>query len=108
MKKPATDGGPSRNVDQADRQRHPTKLARITQALLTGSLNRFEAEEHGDHCLNSTISRIQSRGVMVARRWERVPTRFGTTAKVLRYWIPPLSSVEAERLIENGSGRISR
>jgi len=36
----------------------PSKMARILLHLLTGaSLNRFEAERLGDHCLNSTMNR---------------------------------------------------
>lgn len=38
----------------------PTKTSRILAYLVAGgSLNRFEAERLGDHCLNSTISALK-------------------------------------------------
>jgi len=53
-----------------------------------GSLNRFEAEDLGDHCLHSTISIIEKRiGLLVSRKWEKIPNRFGTITSVKRYWI---------------------
>ncbi len=65
-----------------------TKLYRIYHALLAGSLNRFEAERIGDHCLHSTVARLQSYGIVIARVNEKVPTNWGKPATVCRYWIP--------------------
>lgn len=40
-----------------------TKEMSILEELRTGrSLNRFEAERLGDHCLHSTISTLRSKG----------------------------------------------
>lgn len=55
-----------------------------------GTLNRFEAERIGDHCLNSTISTIRNRlNIPLADSWERVPNRFGTLTPVKRYLLLP-------------------
>lgn len=62
----------------------------ILNLLKTGSLNRFEAERHGDHCLNSTVSILRNKkGYNILSIRERVPNRFGGTTSVNRYFIPP-------------------
>lgn len=62
------------------------KTETILAALKSGkSLNRFDAEAMGDHCLHSTIARLCSRGHKIIGEWERVPTRFGTQVRVKRY-----------------------
>ncbi len=65
------------------------KWRRILRALLDGSLNRFNAERHGDHCLNSTIAGIKrDHAISIAWTWEDVPALGGTTtARVKRYLI---------------------
>lgn len=67
-----------------------TKIARILAHLLTGaSANRFEAEDLGDHCLNSTISVLANRhGLTFQRQSERVPNRWGLPCLVTRYSLP--------------------
>lgn len=52
-----------------------TKLATILGLLVSGkSLNRFEAEHHHDHCLNSTISALQNvHSITIERERESVP-----------------------------------
>lgn len=63
------------------------KIDRIEAALrLPRGLNRFEAERLGDHCLNSTVSKLRERGVSINSRWETVPSFAGTETRVLRYW----------------------
>lgn len=63
-----------------------TKENTVLGLLRTGcSLNRFEAEELGDHCLNSTISCLRAKGHLFSDEWEIVPTRFGTDVRVKRY-----------------------
>ena len=54
----------------------PTKISRVLAYLLQDrSLNRFEAERLGDHCLHSTISSLtHGYGLKFARKSERVPT----------------------------------
>jgi hypothetical protein len=64
----------------------PTKLERVLNALRGGaSMNRFEAERIGEHCLNSTIAVLRQTGHLISGEWETVPTRFGKPARVLRY-----------------------
>lgn len=65
------------------------KWKRILRALLNGSLNRFNAEKHGDHCLPSTIADIQrEKLISIAWSWEDVPALGGSaTARVKRYWV---------------------
>ena len=49
------------------------------------SLNRFEAERFGDHCLHSTVATLRSKGYLFHDVWEWVPTRFGKEVHVKRY-----------------------
>lgn len=63
-----------------------TKIARILAILRSGrSLNRFEAEVFGDHCLPSSVAVLRAEGNLIHDRWERVPTRYGKKARVKRY-----------------------
>lgn len=67
-----------------------TKLEIILRQLVNGkSLNRFEAEHHHDHCLNSTISTLQNgHGIIIDREREKVPCLLGAaTTSVNRYWL---------------------
>lgn len=67
-----------------------TKLATILAVLVSGrSLNRFEAEHHHDHCLNTTISTLQNgHGIVIERERETVPCLHGTAStSVARYWL---------------------
>ena len=62
--------------------------------------NRFDAEVVGDHCLPSTISDLQKRdGLTFSRKWEKVPNRFGTFTKVMRYWLEGDSLIRARQLM---------
>ena len=65
-----------------------TKYYKIVEHFMSGkSLNRFEAEKLGDHCLNSTVySLCQDYGLQIPRKYEKVTNRFGGTSKVKRYW----------------------
>lgn len=69
----------------------PTKISRILAHLLTGaSVNRFEAERLGDHCLPSTIAVLANRyGLAFQRQQERVPNNWGASCAVTRYSLPP-------------------
>ena len=64
-----------------------TKKARILELLQKRSLNRFEAERYGDHCLNSTISSLRKDGYIIYGVMEKVPNRFGTMTRVMRYFL---------------------
>ncbi|WP_137804030.1 hypothetical protein [Pseudomonas sp. G(2018)] len=66
------------------------KIGRILIHMAMGaSLNRFEAEDLGDHCLNTTISVLGKRfGLIIERHYERVPNRWGKPCRVKRYSLP--------------------
>jgi len=83
-KKPSDSSGKSQRVNQ----KIGTKKFNIIQHFLEGlSLNRFEAEALGDHCLHSTVSDLVHKlGLEIPREWEEVPNRFGSTTRVKRYW----------------------
>ena len=50
----------------------------ILNALVEIPLTRFDAEQLGDHCLNSTISGLSKQhDLELPRRWVKVPNRFG-------------------------------
>ena len=83
-------GTPTTKVlSNSDFNKKIKKTTSILKLLYEGkSLNRFEAEFHNDHCLNSTISAIGKYGIAINREWERVPCLGGkTTCKVKRYWL---------------------
>ena len=67
-----------------------SKIARVLKHLLTGaSLNRFEAERIGDHCLNSTIAVLSNKySLMLKRQPERVPNGWGDPCIAIRYSLP--------------------
>ena len=83
-KKPSDSSGKSQRVNQ----KIGTKKFNIIQYFLKGlSLNRFEAEKLGDHCLHSTVSTlVNTLGLEIHRKWEVVLNRFGGTTRVKRYW----------------------
>jgi hypothetical protein len=68
--------------------RQGTKYSNIIHVFHSGkSLNRFEAENFGDHCLNTTISTISSQlDLEIPRKMEKVPNHFGSLTNVMRYW----------------------
>lgn len=68
------------------------------------SLNRFQAERHGDHCLPTTISDLQKRyGIEFQRQQEKVPTRFGRPTRATRYWLEGEHLEKARRIIRISS-----
>lgn len=75
----------SNNTEEKPKQQG--KSATILSILKSGqSLNRFEAERHGDHALNSTIAELRSKGYQIQSEWELTPTRFGKPVRVKRYF----------------------
>lgn len=78
-----------------------SKNVRILSHLMSGAtLNRFEAETLGDHCLNSTISELANRhGLAFTRQPERVPNRWGKPCRVIRYGLPPSETAMAAKLL---------
>lgn len=77
-----------------------SKQSKMLRYFVTGrSLNVFEAEPLGDHCLNSTVSALANYcGLEFHRQWETVPTRFGVSVRVIRYSLAD-SSMEAAHAI---------
>lgn len=78
---PDQENAPSKNI-------YPqvTKESTILAIMRAGhSLNRFEAERVGDHCLHSTIASLRSKGYQFHDQWEWVNTRFGKEVHVKRY-----------------------
>jgi len=52
------------------------------------TLNRFQAEPLGDHCLHTTISDLQRKyPINFDRQTIKVPNRFGTLTSVKEYWL---------------------
>ena len=67
-----------------------TKLETILLRFVMGrSMNRFEAEDHHDHCLHSTVSTLQNvYGIKIARQSETVPCLRGrSSVRCMRYWL---------------------
>ncbi|CAM5342527.1 helix-turn-helix domain-containing protein [Eoetvoesiella caeni] len=63
-----------------------TKIMTVYETLQKRSLNRFEAERIGDHCLHSTIAVLRADGHKIYSQWEVVETRFKPT-RVKRYFL---------------------
>lgn len=77
-----------------------SKIARILTTLLSGiSLNRFEAERIGDHCLHSTVSVLGKHGLVITRHYERVPNGYGDPCNVKRYRLPTSEHDNARKVL---------
>lgn len=63
-----------------------TKKEAVLDELHKRSLNRFEAERIGDHCLHSTVADLRNDGHNIFAQWEVVETRFKPT-RVKRYFL---------------------
>jgi hypothetical protein len=79
----------------------PNKICRVLAYLITGrSLNRFEAERIGEHCLHSTISRLSNQhGLTFTRQPEAVPNNWGRPCRVIRYSLPAGQRKRAQVLL---------
>ena len=74
------------NAPNKTLRRHDTKESTILAIMRAGqSLNRFEAERLGDHCLPSTIATLRSKGYQFTDEWEWVKTSFNKEVHVKRY-----------------------
>lgn len=105
MKNPATPASVQPGLCNANQQgnyttKPPKKWQRVLAAFLTGrSFNRFEAERQlHDHALHSTVSTLQSMGVVIDRKMECVPGFQGLPTHVCRYRLSP-ASIEAARTL---------
>ena len=81
-----------------------SKIATMLGLLFRGnSLNRFEAENHHDHCLHSTVSTLQNDyGILIARKSETVPCLRGRSrVRCMRYWLDtsPVNTAAARALL---------
>ena len=81
----------------------PSKIARILAYLLTGaSINRFEAEDLGDHCLPSTIAVLadpKRHALIFQRQREKVPNRWGKPGHATRYSLPASERDKARKVL---------
>ena len=77
------------------------KIGRILAVLRSGiSLNRFEAERIGDHCLPSTVSELgRCHGLIIDRHFEHVPNRWGDPCLVKRYNLPSSEYEKADKVL---------
>jgi hypothetical protein len=91
----------SHSHGQSITSKAPTKIARVLEYLLfAGSLNRFEAERIGDHCLHSTISSlVHNYGLFFERTPEKVPNHWGLPCDVIRYSLPLCKQKKANSLL---------
>lgn len=89
--------------------RPDTKEHKILSALAAGrSLNRFEAIRLNDTTLNSTISTLQSKGLFIDRKPEKVPCVNGTkTVMVCRYSLPETEIPKARQLLGLDAGEVA-
>jgi len=103
---PGTAGGGIPGIENNTHRNHttskrPLKWRRVLTALHAGrSFNRFEAERAlADHCLHTTVSVLQGKGLTILRRDEVVPGYAGTPTHVNRYWLAPDSRERAAELL---------
>lgn len=84
-----------------DSSKRPVKWRRVLSAFASGrSWNRFEAErELHDHCLHTTVSTIQQKGIPVSRKDEIVPGYQGIPTHVSRYWLDKEALQRARELL---------
>lgn len=102
---PTKAGSSARNgIESSAKQ---TKATEILLELYAGSLNRFEAERKGDHCLNSTIAELRGKGIQIEDEWEKVPSRGSRGfTNVKRYWVKsePGNLERVRRMLETSQG----
>ena len=96
-------GDISNNIQAANPKpiRKNCKLHAVLAHLARGnSMNRFQAEKicH-DHCLNSTISDIEKRGITVNRKTEVVPGYQNSRVHCTRYWLESEEITKAAKLL---------
>lgn len=103
MKSPlaATSGQGKSHNKRAQLTKPPQKWKRVLAAMAEGrSFNRFEAERAlNDHCLHSTVSTIQTKGIQIERCDEIIPGYQGIPTHVCRYWLEPSERQKAAVLL---------
>ncbi|WP_226506446.1 hypothetical protein [Pseudomonas sp. MWU16-30317] len=80
----------------------PNKICRVLKCLIEGrSLNRFEGERIGDHCLHTTISRLANHySLNFIRVSGAVPNNWGAPCRVIRYSLPTSEHKRARDLLK--------
>lgn len=88
-------------ITTSNNTKAPSKIANILAHLLNvGTLNRFEAERIGDHCLHSTISSLSHcYGLTFLRTPEKVPNHWGQPCDVTRYSLPTSEHQKARTVL---------
>ena len=79
-----------------------TKQEMILAALVKRGeqgLNAEEAINIGSTCLNSDISALGKLGLVILRKWEKLPRKRGGTKRYMRYWLDDENIVKANELI---------
>lgn len=89
--------------------RPPEKWRRTLRALIERpSLHRFQAErdpEIRDHCLPSTVSELEGRGLRIDRRLVTVPGFAGEVARVAEYRLDDANRARAREMLAGSAGR---
>jgi hypothetical protein len=86
-----------------DCRRMLNKHERILQSLAQGRrLTRFDAELLGDHCLPSTVARLQKRGVTIQRELVKREGSHGQFHCCV-YWISEADKARARRILEGAA-----
>ena len=87
----ATEASSDFKARQAPAPWKEKKWVRILRVFFNdgASLNRFDSERYGDHCLHSTVSSLRNDyGILFDDQFEEVPALGGTAvARVKRYWL---------------------
>lgn len=106
MKSPAlvaaSPGSKSNVCTESTPSKPELKWRRVLGAFYAGcSLNRFEAERApiNDHCLHSTVSELEGRGVRIERKPEVVRGYMGEPTYMKRYWLAPEARERAAELL---------
>lgn len=87
MQTPIKKAAPSQAAFGNTRPQYTKEISILIAFEAGQTINRFEAERMGDHCLNSTVSNLRAKGHDIRDIWERVPTRFGRKVRVKRYFL---------------------
>lgn len=87
----------------------PTKIDRIFALLVncgTAGLNSFEAAQHGERHLHSTVSALQRKhGLFISREFVTVAGWRGIPTRICRYWLSGADLKKAGRITERLQAR---
>ena len=99
----ATGLGQNYDTPSITRHKGALKWRRVLRALIERpSLHRFTAErdpEVRDHCLPTTVSELQKRGISIERKIIEVPGYQGGVAHIAEYWLVPADREAAVKLL---------